>query len=98
MLTNILLWIAFGLIAGVIAQFLMPGRDPGESTSAKGFVITTGIGILGALAGGFLSSNLFGWDVTGFNLQSFGIAIGGALLLLILYRLVIGTTRTAVTR
>src|SRR5262245_6499807 len=92
MLLNILLWVVFGLIAGAVAQFLMPGRDPGESASAKGFLITTVLGILGAVAGGFISSNLFGWDVTGFNLPSFAIAIGGALLLLLLYRMFASTT------
>ena len=97
MLLNILLWIVFGLIAGAVAQFIMPGRDPGESTSAKGLAITAGLGILGALAGGLISSTLFNWDVTGFNLPSFAIAIGGALLLLLLYRMFVGTTtrRTA---
>ena len=41
-------WIIFGLIVGIVAKFLMPGRDPG------GFVITTVLGIVGAVLGGFL--------------------------------------------
>ena len=47
-------WIVLGLVAGVIAKLLMPGRDPG------GCIITMLIGIVGALVGGFLSSRLLG--------------------------------------
>jgi uncharacterized membrane protein YeaQ/YmgE (transglycosylase-associated protein family) len=88
MVVNILLWALFGLIAGAVAQFIMPGKDPGQSADPKGFLITILIGIAGAMVGGFVSSRLFGWDVTGFNLPSFVVAIGGALVLLLLYRLV----------
>ena len=87
MIVNILLWCLFGLIAGAVAQFLMPGKGPGESGGPKGLLITILLGIAGAVVGGFVSSNLFGWDVTGFNLPSFGIAVAGALLVLIVYRL-----------
>jgi uncharacterized membrane protein YeaQ/YmgE (transglycosylase-associated protein family) len=82
MLINFICWVVFGLIAGAAAKFLMPGRDPG------GFIATTVLGVIGAVAGGFVSSRLFGWDVTGFNVRSFAIAIGGALVLLLLYRVV----------
>jgi uncharacterized membrane protein YeaQ/YmgE (transglycosylase-associated protein family) len=41
-------WIIFGLIVGIVAKFLMPGRDPG------GFVVTAVLGIVGALLGGYL--------------------------------------------
>lgn len=79
---GILSWIVFGLIAGLIGRAIMPGRDPG------GFVITTVIGILGAVLGGFVGTQL-GWgQVTGFDLRSFGIAIVGAVLLLALFRLI----------
>ena len=94
MLFDILAWIVFGLIAGALAQFLMPGRDPGESADLKGFVITTLLGIAGAVVGGFVSSQLFRRDVTGFNLPSFILAIAGALLLLILYRLLMSAKRS----
>jgi uncharacterized membrane protein YeaQ/YmgE (transglycosylase-associated protein family) len=87
MLLNILLWCLFGLIAGTIAQLIMPGKDPGQAANPMGYVITIVIGILGAALGGYLSSLLFGWDVTGFNLQSFVVAIAGSLLLLVIYRL-----------
>jgi uncharacterized membrane protein YeaQ/YmgE (transglycosylase-associated protein family) len=89
MLVNFLLWALFGLIAGAVAKFLMPGKDPG-GPGLVGWAITSLIGIAGAVLGGFLSSRLFDLDVTGFNLTSFAIAIGGALLVLILYRLLIG--------
>jgi uncharacterized membrane protein YeaQ/YmgE (transglycosylase-associated protein family) len=81
MLTNVLVWCLFGLIAGAVAKLIMPGKDPG------GIIVTILLGIAGAVVGGFLSSKLFNWDVTGFNLPSFGIAVAGALLLLILYHL-----------
>ena len=95
MIENVLTWCVFGLIAGAVAKFIMPGKDPGGTFNLRGFVITTLIGLGGALVGGFISSHLFGWDVTGFNLPSFGIAIAGALLLLILYRLVVPAARRA---
>jgi uncharacterized membrane protein YeaQ/YmgE (transglycosylase-associated protein family) len=91
---NFLLWCLFGLIAGAVAQFIMPGRQPGESANPKGFLITIGLGILGAVVGGFLSSQLFNWDVTGFNLPSFAVAVVGALLVLVLYRVVTSSWRT----
>lgn len=79
---GILSWIVMGLIVGILAKWIMPGRDPG------GFVITIGLGIAGAFVGGFLGTRLGLGAVTGFNLGSFTLAIGGAILLLILYRLV----------
>ena len=77
---GILSWIIFGLIAGILAKVIMPGKDPG------GFIVTILIGIAGAMVGGFISTALGFGDVTGFNLGSMGIAIGGALLLLFAYR------------
>ena len=96
MIENVLTWCVFGLIAGAVAKFIMPGKDPGGTFNLRGFVITTLIGLGGALVGGFISSHLFGWDVTGFNLPSFGIAIAGALLVLILYRLFTTSAKGAV--
>ncbi len=94
MVINILLWALFGLIAGAVAQFIMPGKDPGQSTDPKGILITIVLGIAGAMLGGFLSSILFGWDITGFNFSSFAIAIVGGLLLLVLYRLAMSATKS----
>jgi uncharacterized membrane protein YeaQ/YmgE (transglycosylase-associated protein family) len=75
---HILGWIFFGLIVGVIAKFLMPGRDP------AGFLVTLGLGIAGACVGGFLA-RLVGWygpqESAGYLM-----AIFGAIVLLWFYR------------
>ena len=81
---GILSWIAMGLLVGILAKFIMPGRDPG------GFIVTILLGIAGAFLGGFIGSFLGFGDVTGFNIGSLLLAIGGAILLLILYRAVKG--------
>lgn len=77
---GILSWALFGLIAGAIAKQIMPGKDPG------GAFVTMLIGIAGALIGGFIGSLLGLGTVTGFNIGSFLIAVGGALVLLWAYR------------
>jgi len=78
-LMGILTWILFGLVVGVIAKLLMPGRDPG------GFIVTILLGIAGALLGGFIgrAMGFYGSD------QAAGwiISILGAILLLVLYRM-----------
>jgi uncharacterized membrane protein YeaQ/YmgE (transglycosylase-associated protein family) len=79
---SILVWIIFGLIAGALAKAIMPGDDPG------GIIVTTILGVVGALIGGFIAVQLGFGDITGFDLRSFGVAIAGALLLLLVYRLV----------
>jgi uncharacterized membrane protein YeaQ/YmgE (transglycosylase-associated protein family) len=89
MILNVVLWCLFGLVAGTIAQFLMPGKDPGDRPSPLGFVITIVLGIVGAMAGGFVSSRLFGANVASFSLPGLAVAIGGALLLLLLYRVLV---------
>ena len=77
---GIISWIVFGLIAGILAKLLMPGKDPG------GMIVTILIGIAGAMVGGFIST-FFGYgDISGFDLRSMGLAIGGALILLFGYR------------
>lgn len=75
-------WIVFGLIVGVIAKFLMPGRDPG------GLIVTILIGIAGALAGGFLGQ-LLGIYQAG-EAAGYLMSIVGAMLLLFIYRKVSG--------
>jgi uncharacterized membrane protein YeaQ/YmgE (transglycosylase-associated protein family) len=77
---GILIWIILGLVAGVLAKLIMPGRDPG------GIIVTIILGIAGALVGGFISTKLELGSVTGFNFPSVVIAVLGAILLLILYR------------
>ena len=77
---GIISWIILGLVVGIIAKLLMPGKDPG------GIFVTIILGIAGAIGGGFISSAIGFGKVTGFDLRSLIIAIGGAVLLLILYR------------
>ena len=77
---GILSWIVMGLIVGLLAKFIMPGKDPG------GLIITILLGIAGAFIGGLIGSYLGLGTVTGFNVGSILLAIGGAILLLILYR------------
>lgn len=84
---GILLWVVFGLIAGVLAKWIMPGRDPG------GIIVTIALGIVGAVIGGMIGTAVGFGGVSGFNIRSLLVAIGGALLLLTGYRLV--TNRTA---
>jgi uncharacterized membrane protein YeaQ/YmgE (transglycosylase-associated protein family) len=95
MILNFVLWCVFGLVAGAIAQFLMPGRDPGQHASPSGAAITIVLGIVGAVLGGWIGSRLFGWDVTGFNLPSLAVAVGSALVLLLLYRVLTSAGRGA---
>jgi uncharacterized membrane protein YeaQ/YmgE (transglycosylase-associated protein family) len=78
-------WIIFGLIAGAVAKLLTPGKDPG------GLFVTMLLGIGGALIGGYIGRLL--WASTGVNdwsIGSFALAIGGAIVLLALYRLMKG--------
>lgn len=89
---TILSWIVFGLIAGVIAKAIMPGRDPG------GCIITILLGIAGAVIGGFIARALgYGQDINGAGdiskpgfLISLVLAVIGAIVLLALYRLIKG--------
>ena len=77
----ILSWIVFGLVVGIIAKVLMPGKDPG------GFIVTILLGIAGALIGGFIGRAM-GFYGPG---QSAGwlMSIGGAIILLALYRMLV---------
>jgi uncharacterized membrane protein YeaQ/YmgE (transglycosylase-associated protein family) len=79
---SILGWIVFGLVVGVVAKFLMPGRDPG------GFVITIILGIVGAVVGGLVGRTL-GWYGQG-DPVGFVMALVGALILLVAYRALAG--------
>ena len=77
---DILLWIVFGLVVGIVAKFLMPGRDPG------GMIITIVLGIVGAMLGGWLGRAL-GLYQPG-EPAGFIMAVVGAIVVLALYRLV----------
>jgi uncharacterized membrane protein YeaQ/YmgE (transglycosylase-associated protein family) len=77
---GILSWVVLGLIAGLLARFLMPGKGP------EGLVLTILLGIAGALVGGYLGARLFNIeDVTGLDLRSVALAVAGAVLLLVIY-------------
>ena len=81
---NFLSWILLGLIAGGLAKFIMPGKDPG------GCLVTMLIGIVGALIGGVIGRTLIGRSVTGLDLVSLGLAVVGSVILLALYRAILG--------
>jgi uncharacterized membrane protein YeaQ/YmgE (transglycosylase-associated protein family) len=81
---HILGWIVFGLVVGVVAKFLMPGRDPG------GFIITALLGMVGAVVGGFVGRmiGLYGeGDPIGFIM-----AVLGSIVVLVVYRVTMGRT------
>ena len=82
---DILLWIIFGLVVGVVAKFLMPGNDPG------GIVLTIVLGIVGAMLGGWVG-RVMGLYREG-EPAGFIMAVVGAVVLLGLYRLVIAKRR-----
>lgn len=78
---GILGWILFGLIVGIVAKLIMPGRDPG------GFLVTIVLGVVGALLGGFIGRalGLYGpQDTAGFLMS-----LLGAIVLLALYRMAV---------
>ena len=82
---GILSWIVFGLVVGIIAKLLMPGRDPG------GFIVTILLGIAGALVAGFLGRAV-GWYQPGDG-AGFIAAVVGAFLILLIYRLIVTRRR-----
>ena len=86
-------WIILGLLAGVIAKAILPGEDPG------GIIITTLIGIAGALIGGFITKALgFGDPIDEFfDLSTWLGAIIGSIVLLLIYRAIFGGRRTTRT-
>jgi len=83
---GIIAWIVVGLIAGALAKLILPGDDPG------GIIVTILIGIVGAFVGGFVFSLFGGAGVSGFNRWSILVATVGAIILLLIYRLVAGRT------
>ena len=80
---SILLWILFGLVVGVVAKLLTPGREPG------GFIVTTLLGIAGALVGGFLGRAL-GLYPSYQSTGGFFMSILGAVVILAIYHATIG--------
>ena len=72
-------WVLVGIIAGVLAKWIMPGEGPG------GFGVTIILGMAGAALGGFVVSVLGGTGATGFNVWSILVATFGAVILIFLY-------------
>ncbi|MFV0128341.1 GlsB/YeaQ/YmgE family stress response membrane protein [Streptomyces sp. HMX112] len=87
---GIISWIVLGLLAGVIAKILLPGRDPG------GLIGTTLIGVAGAFVGGWLSSRFLDRPVSNefYDGATWVAAVGGSLVLLIAYRILFGHSRS----
>lgn len=85
---GILGWIVFGLIVGAIAKLLMPGRDPG------GIIVTMVLGIVGALLGGFIGRALGMYSAD--EPAGFIMALVGAVLVLFIYRVSIGSRHRTV--
>lgn len=77
-------WIVVGLIAGALGKLLLPGKDPG------GFIVTILVGIGGALLGGWIGTLLGFGSFEGFDLRSMALAVGGAILLLLVLRTLFG--------
>jgi uncharacterized membrane protein YeaQ/YmgE (transglycosylase-associated protein family) len=78
---GIIAWIVLGLVAGLLAQILVPAKVPG------GIVVTALLGMCGALLGGFIAAQLGFGSISGFDLRSIAIAVGGAILLLFIFRM-----------
>jgi len=87
---GILGWIVLGLIAGAIAKAILPGTQGG------GWLVTLVLGVVGALLGGFIGSAVFGIGLETFwSLQTWIVAILGAIVVLLIYGLVTGRRRRA---
>jgi uncharacterized membrane protein YeaQ/YmgE (transglycosylase-associated protein family) len=91
---GIIAFVILGAIAGAIAKALMPGDDPG------GWIVTTIIGIVGALLGGFIAGALFDADPLDefFDISTWLTAIVGSVILLVIYRLIVGRRDRPVVR
>lgn len=80
---GILGWIVLGLVAGAIAKLILPGRQGG------GWIMTLILGIVGALLGGWIGSMLFNVGIEEFwSLETWLVAIGGSILVLLIWGLV----------
>ncbi len=91
---GIIAFIILGAIAGALAKALMPGDDPG------GWIVTTIIGIVGALLGGFIAGALFDADPLDefFDISTWLTAIVGSIILLVIYRLIVSRRDGPVVR
>ncbi|MFE2656132.1 GlsB/YeaQ/YmgE family stress response membrane protein [Brevibacterium sp. NPDC059310] len=83
-------YLILGLIAGAIAKAILPGRQGG------GWIATLILGVLGALVGGWLGGMIFGVEMNAFfSLSSWLCAIGGSLIVLVIWGLITGRSRAA---
>jgi uncharacterized membrane protein YeaQ/YmgE (transglycosylase-associated protein family) len=87
LITSIIFWVIIGLIAGALAKLIMPGDDPG------GIIVTILLGIAGAFVGGFIMQSILGFGSGGI-IWSILVATLGAIILLAIYRLVVGRRTT----
>jgi uncharacterized membrane protein YeaQ/YmgE (transglycosylase-associated protein family) len=78
---GIVSWAVFGLVAGALAKFLVPGKAPG------GIFLTIVLGVVGAIVGGYIGTLLGFGDISGFNIKSMLLAVGGGILVLFIYGL-----------
>jgi uncharacterized membrane protein YeaQ/YmgE (transglycosylase-associated protein family) len=89
-MVSLIIWLILGFVVGYVAKFILPGRDGG------GVILTTILGILGAVVGGFLGKYFFGYpmissfDNIADNLPSFFSSIIGAIVVLAIFRLANG--------
>jgi uncharacterized membrane protein YeaQ/YmgE (transglycosylase-associated protein family) len=86
MIISLIVWIVIGFLAGFLAKSIMPGPDGG------GFILTTILGIVGAIVGGFIGRAVFdtGAANDGFSIIGFIFAVIGAIIVLAIYRLATG--------
>ena len=87
---DILIWLVFGLVVGIVAKFVMPGNDPG------GIFVTIALGIVGAMLGGWVG-RMMGLYQPG-EPAGFVMAVVGAIILLVVYRFVFANRGTRLTR
>ena len=92
MIINLIIWIVLGFVAGYLAKLIMPGPDGG------GFILTTILGIVGAVVGGWVGGALFGNSANindGFSIMGLVFSIIGAIVVLAIYRLATGRSVTS---
>jgi uncharacterized membrane protein YeaQ/YmgE (transglycosylase-associated protein family) len=80
---SIIGWIVLGLISGFIASKIV-------NRAGEGFFLDIVLGIVGAIAGGWLFTMFGGQGVTGFNIYSMVVAVVGAIMVLVLYHAIVG--------
>ncbi len=93
MIINLIIWIVLGFVAGYLAKLIMPGPDGG------GFILTTILGIVGAVVGGWIGQSFFGNGANindnGFSIMGLVFAVVGAIIVLAIYRLATGRSVTS---